>query len=250
MKIEPVLIEKPWGGTFISERFNLPRQKLGEALLVSTLENQENKIELNQNLSSKVGKLPYLIKLIDAEDNLSVQVHPNDHFASLLENSVGKTECWLVDDVLEGAGIYFGLKDGVSTDIFYDRIKNQENVVSLMNFVPVKKYDFIIVPAGTIHAIGAGVRIVEFQQSSGITYRIWDWNRPGRELHIEKALQVSNPIQLFPEVLKFEEMTTGIFFSHHDFSLKKISKTKITCSSVGSSSSVEFNLEDFSFVIR
>lgn len=250
MDIKPVFIDKPWGGTYISECFNLPIKRiLGEAFLLSTLDNQENMIG-EEELSKKIGKLPYLIKLIDANDNLSIQVHPDDHHAKILENSVGKTECWLIADVRPGSGIYYGLKDGVTKETFYDHVSRNDDVVSLLNFIPVKKNDFIVVPAGTIHAIGAGVRIIEFQQSSGITYRIWDWGREGRELHIEKALKVSNPTQNAPKVINFSDIQLSKFFEHDDFGLEKVADNQIVCSSPVTSYKVIFNLEDYKFSLQ
>src|SRR5207237_1332227 len=99
MDIRPVFVDKPWGGLYISEVFKLPIQRMiGEALLISTLESQENRVN-DTNLSHVLGsQLPYVIKLIDANENLSIQVHPNDHFAQMLEKTTGKTECWLIAD--------------------------------------------------------------------------------------------------------------------------------------------------------
>ena len=142
-------------------------------------------------------QLPYLVKLLDTSDNLSVQVHPDDEYAKFNENSSGKTECWVILDAKPGAGIYLGLKEGVSKKKFSQALQNKEDLSQYLKFFPVKKYDFFFVPAGSIHAIGEDVFLAEIQQSSGITYRVWDWNRVddkgnSRELHIEKALDVIN----------------------------------------------------------
>lgn len=250
--VQPFFVEKPWGGNFISEVFKLPIQRMiGEALLVSTLSSQENNVG-DEKLSKVLGfQLPYVIKLIDANENLSVQVHPNDHFAKLLENSAGKTECWLIADAKEGAGVYFGLKDEVSLEQFFNRVTNHEDVSSLLNFIPVKKNDFIVVPSGTIHAIGAGVRLIEFQQSSGITYRIWDWGREGRDLHIEKSFQVSNPEQSKPEVLNYLDLQSdSLFFKHEDFELTKVNQQYIKCSSPKSRISILFDVINFKFSLN
>lgn len=247
MNIKPVFIEKPWGGTYISECFNLPiKRMIGEAFLVSTLENQENTTEEGP-LSARFGRIPFLIKMIDANDNLSIQVHPNDEIAANLERSSGKTECWYVVDVIDGSGIYYGLKSEITISEFFSAVKSKEDASNLMNFVQVKKNDFIVVPAGIIHAIGSGVRIVEFQQSSGVTYRIWDWNREGRELHLEKAKLSSNTTQPAPIIYDFEKIECGNFFSHPDFSLDKISNEVIKCSSEKTNIAVNFDLKTFNF---
>jgi len=231
MKMFPFLVEKPWGGQFISKTFNYsPIRTLGEAFLVSTLINNESMIG-NQELSRSIKvKLPYLIKVIDAADNLSIQVHPNDYWAGILEKSVGKTECWLVLDADEGAGVYYGFKEGMTFDQMMTAINNGEDASTYLNFIPAKPGDFISVPAGTIHAIGKGVRILEFQQSSGITYRIWDWGREGRELHLDKARKVTNSEVKLPNIFPFELIEVGrVFFEHNDFILKKKSSDSIEC---------------------
>lgn len=222
MKLTPHFVEKPWGGNFIAERFGLsPSRLIGEAFLVSTLEGQENFFQ---------EKLPYLIKVIDAADNLSIQVHPDDYWAKILEASVGKTECWLVLDAEANSGVYYGFKEGVTFDDLIEAIKLGKDASECLNFIKVKPGDFISVPAGTIHAIGKGVRILEFQQSSGITYRIWDWNREGRELHLEKAKKVTVETVKLLETKTFQSIKVGeVFYQHEDFNLKKISDNLIEC---------------------
>lgn len=231
--ISPYLVEKPWGGKFISHHLNInPSRVLGEAFLVSTLADQESEVG-SQRLSTFIGtELPYLIKIIDANDNLSIQVHPNDFWAEKLENSVGKTECWLILGANENSGVYLGFKDGKSWQDLIKTIQAGENASECLNFIPVQKGDFITVPAGTIHAIGAGVQILEFQQASGITYRIWDWGREGRELHLEKASLVSD------SSIKLERMTSfstfkcqATLFEHQDFYIKKMNENVIVCGS-------------------
>lgn len=142
------------------------------------------------------GEFPVLIKLIDAAGNLSVQVHPDDEYALKNENSYGKTEMWYVADCDEGAGLYMGFKESISREAFAAKIADG-TVLDALNFVKVKKGDSFFIPAGTVHAIGAGVTIIEVQQSSNLTYRVFDYNRVGkdgkpRELHVEKALKVSD----------------------------------------------------------
>jgi mannose-6-phosphate isomerase len=217
-KIKPYLVEKPWGGNFLSKFYQTEKQNIGEAWLLSTLPDGESKVG-DQRLSEYLGRdLSFLIKIIDAKDPLSIQVHPNDDWAKKLENSRGKTECWLILGSTPGAGLYLGLKPGVTEDEFRSAILKNESVESLMEFFPATVGDFISVPAGTIHAIGGGVTLMEVQQSSGITYRLWDWGRPGRELHIDKGLKVSDYVNKF-EVKKniFENFKKGLLLKHADF---------------------------------
>ncbi len=190
MKIEPLLVEKPWGGTWLGRQYGSPKT-IGEAWLLSSLKEGQSKVD-GQPLSEVVGQLKFIVKIIDAAEPLSVQVHPNDEWAAKLENSRGKTECWLILDAKPGAGVYMGLADGVGGEEFADALAAGRPVEKLVQFYPVKRGDFITVPAGTIHAIGGGVTLLEVQQSSGITYRLWDWDRPGREMHIDKGLQVAS----------------------------------------------------------
>lgn len=197
LKLKPYLVEKIWGGNRIAKMKGLTdSRKLGESWEVSTLEGQSS--ETNNGPLSELIKLPYLVKFIDTTDNLSVQVHPGDEYAKKHENSLGKSECWYILDAAHGAGVYLGLKEGITLKELEKTVRESGAIDQLMNFYPVKKGDFIYVPAGTIHAIGKGVFLIEAQQASGITYRFWDWNRldeqgNSRELHVEKALAVIDP---------------------------------------------------------
>jgi len=143
----------------------------------------------------KNNELPILIKLIDAADNLSVQVHPNDEQAKEWEGQNGKTEMWYVVDADENAKITFGLTKDITKDELELAIK-ENKVESLLNTVPSNKGDVFFVDAGTIHAIGKGNLIAEIQQNSNVTYRLYDYGRKGkdgkeRELHIEKGVKAS-----------------------------------------------------------
>ena len=138
------------------------------------------------------GEFPLLVKIIQSKDFLSVQVHPDDENASRLEKvgAKGKTECWYVLEADENAKIVYGLNEVSSVEDLRKSIENG-TFGHKLNYVRVKAGDFFFIPAGTIHAIGSGLKILEIQQSSNITYRIFDWNR-GRKLDVEKALQVSS----------------------------------------------------------
>lgn len=146
--------------------------------------------------SCKGDELPILIKLIDAQENLSVQVHPNDEQAREWENQNGKTEMWYVVQADKGAKITCGVKNDITKSTLENAIK-ENNVEELLSIVPSKKGDVFFVEAGTIHAIGKGNVIVEIQQNSNVTYRLYDYGRIGtngkpRELHIEKGVKASN----------------------------------------------------------
>ena len=149
------------------------------------------------------GEHPLLVKVIQADDTLSVQIHPDDKFAVELEGegNRGKTECWYVLDAAPYAKLVYGLKDGVSKEELRKAIENNA-LEPYLNFVNVKQGDFIYIPAGTVHAIGGGLRLMEVQQSCDLTYRFYDWGR-GREVHVEKALAVikenkDTPVAAFP----------------------------------------------------
>ncbi len=140
-------------------------------------------------------KVPLLIKKITAEQALSVQVHPDDAYAKEKEGSKGKTEMWYVLDCVPGAFLYYGLKHQISANEFLKRIQNG-TITEVCQKVPVKKGDVFYIPAGLVHAIGAGITVAEIQQSSNITYRVYDYQRKDaenhpRELHIAQAAEVA-----------------------------------------------------------
>ena len=144
----------------------------------------------------RFDRFPMLIKLIDAAQNLSVQVHPSDAYALANENSYGKTEAWYIVAAEPGAGIYLGFKRDVTPEEYEGAIKDG-TLTDLLHFYEVKPGECYFIPAGTIHAIGAGCLICEVQQNSNLTYRVFDYGRVDkngnpRELHVEKALRVTN----------------------------------------------------------
>ena len=134
------------------------------------------------------GPYPLLVKVIQADQSLSVQVHPDDETAALLEGpgNVGKTECWYVLDAKPGAKLVYGLNGNPSRESVAEAI--EKNALDpLLNQVEVHAGDFVFIPSGTVHAIGGGLRLMEVQQSCDITYRLYDWGRP-RELHVQKGV--------------------------------------------------------------
>lgn len=150
--------------------------------------------------AGKFQQFPILIKFIDAAQDLSVQVHPCDEFALKNEQQYGKTEMWYVVDCEEDASLYYGFSREVSRDELKKRIQNK-TLLEVLNKVYVQKGDVLFIEPGTIHAIGKGCVIAEIQQNSNVTYRVYDYGRKGkdgkeRDLHIEKALQVTNLVPI------------------------------------------------------
>lgn len=210
--MEPVFQEKIWGGNSLNTvfGFDLPSEKIGEDWAisahphgVSTVQNgpfkgkkldhlwQEHK-ELFGNQQGDV--FPLLVKILDAADDLSVQVHPDDSYALKHEGEFGKTECWYIIDAKPGAQIIYG-HNAKTREELAQMIK-EERWDELFNKVTVKKGDFFYVPSGTIHGIGEGIMILETQQSSDTTYRVYDYDRTDdqgnpRKLHIEQSVDVT-----------------------------------------------------------
>lgn len=167
----------------------------------------------------KFENFPVLIKLIDAKDNLSVQVHPNNEYALRVEGEYGKTEMWYIVDCDPGAELLYGFKSEISKEEFAERIKNN-TLIEVTNAVPVKKGDVFFIEAGTLHAIGKGIVIAEIQQNSNTTYRVYDYGRVGadgkpRPLHIEKAIEVTKLTKTMPPI-------AGDEISHGGWSEKQL----------------------------
>ena len=160
-----------------------------------TLAESVSETELGTNTNG-FPFFPTLIKFIDAQDNLSVQVHPSDTYALKKENSFGKTEMWYIVSADAGAGIYLGFNRNVSQEE-YEKAIAEKRLTELLNFYEVQAGECYFIPSGTIHAIGKGCLICEIQQNSNLTYRVYDYGRKDkngneRELHVEKALQVTD----------------------------------------------------------
>lgn len=211
-KLEPVFKDYIWGGNRLKNDFNkktdldivaesweLCCHKNGTNKIYGKSEKLDDLIKNNKEIlgsnCEKFEDFPVLIKLIDAKDNLSIQVHPDNDFAMKYENSVGKTEMWYVVDCEEGAYLYYGFNKEISKEEFEKRIK-ENTLLEVLNKVPIKKGDVFFITAGTVHAICKGTLIAEIQQNSDITYRVYDYGRVGkdgkpRELHIDKAISVA-----------------------------------------------------------
>lgn len=162
----------------------------------------EGKEVLGKNCQ-RFKDFPILIKFIDAKDNLSIQVHPDNRYALKNEGQYGKTEMWYVIDAAEGAYLYFGFKKEVSKEEFARRVED-DTLLEVLNAVPVHKGDTFFIESGTMHAIGKDILIAEIQQNSNVTYRVYDYGRIGkdgkkRELHVDKALSVTKREPSIPE---------------------------------------------------
>ncbi|MBQ8175409.1 MAG: class I mannose-6-phosphate isomerase [Oscillospiraceae bacterium] len=232
IKLTPAFKDYLWGGTRlrddfgkdcdfdkVAESWELSCHKDGASVVANgehagkTLAQYietEGKAVLGKNCE-RFEQFPILIKLIDAKDNLSVQVHPNNEYAQRVEGEYGKTEMWYIVDCDEGAELLYGFKKEVTKDEFASRIKDN-TLLEITQSVPVKKGDVFFIEAGTLHAIGKGILIAEIQQNSNTTYRIYDYGRVGadgkpRELHIDKAVEVTDlcPAKPYPVTEAFEE---------------------------------------------
>lgn len=170
----------------------------------------------------RFSEFPVLIKFIDAKMDLSIQVHPDDVYALKNEGQWGKTELWYILDAAKGAFLYLGFKEEISREEFEDRIQNDQ-LLEVLNTVPVKKGDVILIPPGTIHAIGKDILLAEIQQNSNLTYRVYDYGRIGKDgkkrpLHIKKALDVTNRVppllhlDSYPHVADCEYFTVDRLF--------------------------------------
>lgn len=217
---EPILQDRIWGGkklkTYLGKT-NLPTETTGESwelsavegnvsivkngsysgtLLTGLLEKYPQEI-LGTKVHEKFGsQFPLLFKFLDAREDLSIQVHPNDELARQRHNSFGKTEMWYVMQADPGSRIIVGFKEKSGPEQYLEHLENK-NLIDLLNEVEVKAGDVFFLETGTIHAIGAGIVIAEIQQTSDITYRVYDWDRvdangKSRELHIEQALDAMN----------------------------------------------------------
>lgn len=216
MLFSPYYQNRIWGGQKLKSYFgkNIPNNRTGECWEVACHEHGHSIIKngslkemslveaIDKYPKEILGykknvkeKFPLLLKLIDARDKLSVQVHPTDEYALKNEDGgTGKAECWYVIEAEENAKLIAGLKEGVTKKQFCEALKT-EKLDEVLNEIYVKAGDVVNIPAGLIHAIGEGILLAEIQQNSDITYRVYDWGRVGtdgkkRDLHIKKSLEV------------------------------------------------------------
>ena len=217
--LKPATKDYIWGGTRLREEFGTESdaERIAESWVLSCHPDGESIIANGEyegmTLSefirrhpeavspkfSSEDKFPILVKLIDAKKDLSLQVHPDDNYARIHENDSGKTECWYILDADKDAELICGFKEKLTKEQLRRAIE-ENNLMDKVWHVPVLKGDVFFIEPGTIHAIGKGILLAEIQQSSNVTYRVYDYGRLGadgkpRELHIEKALDVikTNP---------------------------------------------------------
>lgn len=216
---------KQWDKDILAETWELSCHPDGPSTIINgefagmTLQqyiDTQGKQVLGNNCK-RFEEFPILIKFIDAKDNLSIQVHPNNNYALKNEGQYGKTEMWYVMDAKEGAYLYYGFKKEISKEELERRIK-EDTLLEVLNQVPVKKGDVLFIEAGTIHAIGKDILIAEIQQNSNITYRVYDYGRVGtdgkkRELHIEKALEVTNRIPIVQSGANYPHVASCDYFT-------------------------------------
>ena len=220
VKLDPAYKDYIWGGTRLHDEFGKrsSTERIAESWELACRSDGESckhgtDITLSQYISRK-GKevlgtncqgckaFPLLIKLIDASDDLSVQVHPDDEYALIHEGESGKTEMWFILDCEQDSQLICGFEHDISKSEFETAVKNG-TLLDKVRKVPVKKGDVFFIPPNTLHAIGKGILLAEIQQNSNTTYRVYDYGRLGndgkpRELHIAQALEITDTSRAAP----------------------------------------------------
>lgn len=284
--LKPVFKERIWGGTKLGDEFgyDIPSDHTGECWGISAHPNGPNHI-VNGPLEGKTlanvweehrelfggyesDAFPLLIKILDANTDLSVQVHPDDHYAREVEGEAyGKTECWYIIDCEPGSELVYG-HHAHSKDEFRQLV-NKGEWDQLLRRVKVKPGEFYYVPSGTIHAIGGGIMILETQQSSDVTYRVYDYDRTDdkgntRELHIDQAIAVTqyphvDPVQesdteeFNRTKPHFKKLITDPYFTVYELDLDggqlnlDMDKPFWLCSAIDGSGTVEINGDSYPF---
>ena len=219
LKFDPILKDKIWGGqklkTLLNKASDLPN--IGESWELSDVEGDTSVVrngalkgnslkELlehyqanligNKNYKVFGNKFPLLIKFIDAKEDLSIQLHPNDELAAKRHNSFGKTEMWYVMQADKDANLIVGFNQKMNAETYLEHLE-AKTLTQILNFDKVKEGDTYFIEVGRVHAIGAGVMLAEIQQTSDITYRVYDWDRVddqgnARELHNDLAIDAFN----------------------------------------------------------
>lgn len=237
----PELHNRVWGGRNLEKLLNkqLPADvPIGESWEIHDRNKVVNGVLSDKTLGELIrefpkeiagtkfegGDFPLLIKFLDAQEWLSVQVHPDDRLAQEMEGQPrGKTECWYILDAEPDAVIIYGLSRQMNADDFREAIE-QKTLKEKLHYIKVKKGDFVFVPAKTIHAIGPGIVLYELQQTSDTTYRLYDWERMGldgkpRELHLEKGLLCSNFDDIQPILI--QDFPTDVYENYSKVQLTK-----------------------------
>ena len=227
LKMQPAFrhgSQTPWGGSRLRTLFNkaIPEDVTGESLEISALPGLESVCvngelqgmtlteimkKWGSGLLGKFDDFPLLLKLLDAREKLSVQVHPDDEYAAKVEGKRGKTEAWYILHADPGAKLVFGVNTATKEEL--RAAVAEGRIEETLNWLEVHPGDCLNIPSGTVHAIGGGIVLYEIQQSSDVTYRMWDWGRP-REIHTAKALDVTRcDLPLRPVVPECESVTGG-----------------------------------------
>lgn len=203
----------PWGSDALRTVYgrNIPEDITGEALECSAISGFESCDDNGNTLSELIAlydveltgpdyveEFPLLLKLLSAKTPLSVQVHPDDDYARLHEGKLGKTEAWVILKAEKGASLLYGMKEGVTKERIEKALTEGDDVEPLIQRVNVHPGDVYFMPSGMVHAIGGGILLYEIQQSSDVTYRLWDYNRTDAEgnkrpLHIRQSVDVIRP---------------------------------------------------------
>ncbi|MBR1627131.1 MAG: class I mannose-6-phosphate isomerase [Bacteroidales bacterium] len=235
LKFMPLFKDKIWGGNKVKDLLGVdysPLERLGELWVLSAVEGEETVVEngflaectlkevlemyadelIGENNFDRFGEdFPLLIKIIDANDNLSVQVHPDDEYAWNHDMNNGKTEMWYVLQADEDAKIYCGFNQKETKADIINRTRNK-TIKDILHYDNAEQGDLYYIPAGTVHAIGKGILLAEIQQSSDSTFRIYDWDRVDkdgnqRQLHLEEGLKVMD--------LSAQEGTAKCHYHYH-----------------------------------
>lgn len=227
IRLKPIAKSPIWGGTRLKTAWGVESDAptVGEGWVLTLRPNEKNTV-LNgawagKTLDEVIGafgasaeRFPLLVKLLHANDTLSVQVHPDDDYAARVEHDRGKTEMWHILEAEPGAELIFGLREGVSREDFAEAVREGDPERAL-GHVPVKPGETYFIPAGMPHAIGRGILLAEIQQNCDLTYRLWDFGRLGadgkpRELHVKKGLDVVRPFTNAEiEAIRYEKDPTA-----------------------------------------
>lgn len=226
IKLRPIPLSKVWGGGNLSKMYKLPQSNIGEVWGISAHKSKSSLIvggpykdmalrELFINHKKYFGfypgdEFPLLIKLIDAKEDLSIQVHPNDQYALIHENTFGKDECWYIIDADKDSKIQIGHSAKNKKEMRKAILNN--TLESILNYHTISANDFYYIPSGKVHAICKNTTILEVSQSSDVTYRLYDYNRLDngklRVLHVDKALDVIS----FPDT-EIEKADSNKYFT-------------------------------------
>ena len=255
VKLNPVFKEIVWGGKRLKSDYGFKSDlnNIAEAWMLCARNDGDNTVvngeycgkaftevisqhkEFLGSKGLKYGEFPLLIKFIDAKSDLSVQVHPDDEYARIHENSFGKTEAWYILDCDEGASLIYGFKDKISKDEFRNSISDN-SFLDKVNKVQVHKGDVFFIGSGTLHAIGGGILLAEVQQNCNTTYRVYDYNRlvngKPRELHIDKAVDVTvtdkpAPAERGADSQFGKALCTCEFFSMYELTVNGVYKLNV-----------------------